>query len=380
MRVHRRSHQQPLRVLAVGQTPPPFGGQALAIQCFVTGHYEDIEIHHVRMTFSRSMSDIGRPQLAKIGHLVGLIPRILWARLRTGADLLYYPPAGPDLVPVMRDIVLLLGTRWAFSRTVFHFHASGLSEIYPRLPRWLRTLFLGAYRRPDLAISPSRDNPPDGEFLGARRCVVIPNGVADAAQPPFFPSRAEQPARILYVGVVRESKGVLVLLAACAELQRRGVEFRVALMGEVESPALRSRLQQTIQANDLVDRVELLGPRTGTDKIEWFAKSSVFCYPTHFESESFGLVLLEAMQFALPVVATRWRGVPSVVRDGETGFLVPTRDPACLADALEKLIRNPAAAQELGRRGRARFEAEFTEERFRSRMRSALLELHQEHT
>src|SRR3954451_980664 len=177
----RRALGRPLRVVVVGQPPPPFGGQALAIQCFVSGRYTDVEIHHVRMAFSRSMSEIGRVQLGKLGHLVGLVPRILWTRMRRGAGVLYYPPAGPDLVPVLRDIVLLLATRWAFPRTVFHFHASGLSEVYPRLPRWSRALFWAAYRRPDLTIAPSRDNPPDGEFLGARRCVVIPNGIADIA-------------------------------------------------------------------------------------------------------------------------------------------------------------------------------------------------------
>ena len=70
-----------------------------------------------------------------------------------------------------------------------------------------------------------------------------------------------------------------------------------------------------------------LGTRTGTRQGRCFLDSDVFCYPTHFESETFGLVLLEAMQFELPIVATRWRGVPSSVEDGENGFLVPVRDP-----------------------------------------------------
>lgn len=364
-------------MLVVGQTPPPFGGQAIAIESFVRGSYDGLEIRHVRMAFSASMSDVGRAQLGKLGHLFGLVARVLWARLRFRADVLYYPPAGPDLVPVLRDLVVLLATRWAFARTAFHFHASGLTEIYPRLPAWLRPLFRAAYRRPDLAISPSADNPPDGEFLGARRTLVVPNGIADIA--PASPTSAPSgPPRILFVGVLREDKGILVLLEACALLKRRGVEFRLALVGEPESGDFAHRVQQLTTSSGLTDDVELLGVRTGPEKIDAFACSTLFCYPTQFASESFGLVLLEAMQFALPVVATRWRGVPSVVRDGVTGTLVPPGDAVALAETLESLIHDPGTARMMGQRGRARYEAEFTETHFRRRMHEALLGLREE--
>src|SRR5436309_7281948 len=106
-----RSDSSALRVLAVGQTPPPLGGQALAIQSFVTGRYRDLEVFHVRMAFSRKTDEIGKPRLNKIPHLVGLIARILSRRARTGAKVLYYPPAGADLVPVVRDLFVLLCTR-----------------------------------------------------------------------------------------------------------------------------------------------------------------------------------------------------------------------------------------------------------------------------
>ena len=187
------------------------------------------------MAFSAEMGDVGRPQARKLLHLLSVVVRILWRRLRTGAKVLYYPPAGPDLVPVLRDLVILLATRWAFDATVFHFHAGGLSEIWPRLPRALRRPFRAAYARPDLALQPSAMNPPDGEFLGARRTVVIPNGVPDSADA-GDPVRRPGPPVILYVGVVRESKGVLVLVDACRRLEERGVEFELRIMGSFESP------------------------------------------------------------------------------------------------------------------------------------------------
>ena len=100
----------------------------------------------------------------------------------------------------------------------------------------------------------------------------------------------------------------------------------------------------------------------------------MFCFPSFFECETFGLVLLEAMACGLPVVSTRWRGIPSVVDEGETGFLVEPRDSHAVAERLETLANNAALRNSMGCAGRARFEREFTLPRFVSRMRRMFLE------
>jgi glycosyltransferase involved in cell wall biosynthesis len=180
---------------------------------------------------------------------------------------------------------------------------------------------------------------------------------------------------LLYAGVLRESKGLLVLVEACRLLRERGIDFRLRLMGGPESAEFTERLRAAIAAAGLGERTVLLGTRTGESKHECFRTSDVFCYPTHFESETFGLVVAEAMQFSLPVVATRWRGVPQVVADGESGLLVPVRDPRAFADALESLLRAPDRARDMGRRGRQIYLERFTVERYRSDMARALRSL-----
>ena len=366
---------EPVRVVAVGQTPPPHGGQAIAIESFVKGSYEGIDVQHVRMAFSAEMGDIGRFQAGKLLHLVSVIAQILWWRVRTGARVLYYPPAGPNLVPVARDLVILLATRWAFDTTVFHFHAGGLSEIWPRLPRVLRRPFRAAYAHPDLALQPSALNPPDGEFLRARSTMVVPNGVPDAAPSPSASGgRMGRPA-ILYVGVLREDKGILVLVDACGRLRERGVAFELRIMGAFESPGFEQRVRRAVQERGIGGQTELLGTRTGAEKASWFASSDVFCNPTFFEAETFGLVVVEAMQFSLPVVASRWRGIPSVVMDGESGLLVPPKDPEALADALQLLLDDAGRRERLGSRGRQLYLEHYTEETYRANMESALRSL-----
>jgi glycosyltransferase involved in cell wall biosynthesis len=365
-----------VRVLAVGQTPPPYGGQAIAIESFVRGTYDELEITHVRMGFSSDMKDVGHFRVSKLFHLVGLVARILWARVTTKSEVLYYPPAGPDLVPVVRDIVVLLSTRWAFEQTVFHFHAGGLAEIYPRLPRLAQAAFRRAYFSPDLAITPSAIGTNDAPFVHARRQVVVANGV------PELPSHlrpAPKPARdrpvVLFVGVLRESKGVLDLLRAAAVLKRRGLAFEVRLMGQFAPAEFEADVQSEIRALDLDGDVTLLGVRAGTEKDEAFSEADVFCYPTFFESETFGIVVVEAMRSALPVVVTAWRGVPGLVREGETGFVVPVHDINALADRLALLLTDSEMRARLGACGRQVFLEQFTEEKFRSGMETELARL-----
>lgn len=67
------------------------------------------------------------------------------------------------------------------------------------------------------------------------------------------------------------------------------------------------------------------------------------------------MVLMEAMQFSMPIVATRWRGIPSLIEEEVNGFMVPTQDSLAIANKLEILINNPEKMQQMGERGRELF-------------------------
>ena len=135
-------------------------------------------------------------------------------------------------------------------------------------------------------------------------------------------------------------------------------------MGAYPSPDVEARARRAIRDNGLDDVVVHRGPLTGAERLDAYSRADVFCFPSFYEAETFGIVLLEAMQFGLPVVATRWRGIPSVVTDGVTGFLVPVRDSAGLADRLALLLGDQALARRMGAAGRSAYEERFTLQRF----------------
>ncbi len=215
-----------LKVLVVGQTPPPYGGTPIMVENFLKSNFSDVKLIHVRVGFASHIKEHGKVNLSKILHLFALIARIFYHRIVNGPRILYYVPAGPDRVTVLRDLPLLLSTRWLFERTVFHFHLAGISELYDRLPPWQQWLFRRAYFGADAAIRLSKFTPEDAKRLAAKREYVIPNGIDDpcpecATAQNNHVAEANGPLRLLFVGMLRESKGVMVLIEACQRLAAR---------------------------------------------------------------------------------------------------------------------------------------------------------------
>jgi len=345
------------------------------IERLVQSELEGIRLYHVRMSFSQSMSDLGRVKAGKLLHLARVVLQIVWYRLIHRVRILYYPPAGPDRTPMLRDLVILLCTRWMFSQTIFHFHAGGLCTLYSQLPPPLAWLFRRAYFRPDAAVRLSQRTPPDPEGLQAKREFIIPNGIDDCAGE--YPHRSTggataQRLGILFVGLLCESKGVLVLLEAARRLAAQGVDFRLEIMGEFQSAAFESTVKETIAAGGLADRVDLLGVCVGDKKYQAYARADVFCLPSFFTSEAFPIVLLEAMSFRLPVVATRWRGIPSIVEDAQTGFLADPHSPEQVAQRLADCALDPQLREQLGAAGRKKFAEYYTIDRHLARVHAML--------
>jgi glycosyltransferase involved in cell wall biosynthesis len=363
-------------VLVVGQTPPPYGGQAVMIQQLLSAGIPSIHFCHVRMAFSEDMDAIGRFQFQKVFHLVSVIFRIFFARLRDRPSVLYYPPAGPNRVPFYRDAIILILTRWMFKQTVFHFHASGISTLYPTLNSVERLLFRQAYFKPTVAIRTSALNPDDGKALKAKKSVVIENGVSDEYAR-FSEQIAERGThtvpRILFVGALYESKGVRILVEACRILKAQGIAFELECVGLFESAAYASDIKAVVGSSGLSGQAYFPGVLTGDDKWKAYARADIFCFPSFFESESFGLVNIEAMQFELPVVSTKWRGIPGVVKEGSTGYLVEIRNPEQVAEKLGLLLNDKALRQRMGQAGRDLFLERYSEMMWRSRMEEVLI-------
>ncbi len=196
-------------------------------------------------------------------------------------------------------------------------------------------------------------------FLGERypdaasRLHRVYNGIDLGLFPPADFTAA--PPTILSIGRLIEKKGFGDLVAACRLLQERGIDFRCEIIGE---GPLGAALDEQIKSAGLTNKVTLAGSLPQREVSGRLARSAVFALPCVAETgggmDNLPTVVMEAMAAGLPVVSTAIGGVPEMVGEGSTGLLVPEHQPAALADALTRLLADPAFARSLGETGRER--------------------------
>ncbi|MCI0451928.1 MAG: glycosyltransferase [Candidatus Latescibacteria bacterium] len=176
----------------------------------------------------------------------------------------------------------------------------------------------------------------------------------------YVASDERDAARIVAGGSLVEKKGLVYLVEAAALLRARGVSVRVELVGE---GAERRALENAIARHQLGEAVVLVGSMPHEQLVERMRTSAVVVLPCIETRDGYmdGIpnLLIESLALEVPVISTPISGIPELVVDGETGLLVPPRDAAALANAIESLVRDPARGRSLGRAGRARVETMF---------------------
>jgi glycosyltransferase involved in cell wall biosynthesis len=193
------------------------------------------------------------------------------------------------------------------------------------------------------------------EGIPAERIVVIRNGIAPLPAGDRDGTRralglpGDRPV-VLSVGMLRPEKAFEVLVEAASRLPP---EATVLIAGDGDE---RGRLEGRIGELGLGDRVRLLGVRRDVPDLLAAADVCVCC--SDFEGGP--LSVMEYMAAGKPVVATRVGGMPELVSDGETGALVPPRDPDALASAINALVADPGRRASMGERAQDKFEAELS--------------------
>lgn len=167
------------------------------------------------------------------------------------------------------------------------------------------------------------------------------------------------PVRLLYVGYLKHMKGLNYLLEAVAALVREGRDVRLTLVG---SGPLESELREQMHVLSIRGRVEFLGyVAMGPALNAAYDAADVFVFPSL--SEGSPRVVLEALAHSLPTVSTKVGSVPDLIRDRETGLIVPLRDAGAIADAVRALLEDEALRRRCGEGGFA-VAREHTVERF----------------
>ena len=259
--------------------------------------------------------------------------------------------------PIAPLVMRLHGSSYAFQR-----FSGGTVSPGTRLDRRLE---LGALRRCAAISAPSQFQAQEasrhtGRGLG--EITVIPNPLASVLLADA--SAAEGLAdshTILYTGRLAPVKGIAHLLDAAGEVCRQAPDARFVLAGPWQMGPKPEEWGFGTNGEVFGDGVKWKGHVSWEQMPALYRSASVFVMPSWFES--FGISVIEAMAFGLPVVASNAGALPEIVEDGVTGFLVPPGDARALAAAIMKLLQDPALRHRMGRAGRLRVLERYSAER-----------------
>lgn len=250
-------------------------------------------------------------------------------------------------------------------RLLVHWHSDVINKGL--LGKILRPLESALLRRADCIVATSQVYADASETLRPfkNKVAVVPIGVPDVehegADLKLSASLDEQirdKKIILAVGRLVPYKGFNVLIDAANHLSDESV---VVIVG---GGPLQQELQQAIEIAGVQDRVVLAGRLSDAALHALFERATLYCLPSTYRAEAFGVVLLEAMTYGLPIVATDipGSGVPWVNQHGTSGLNVPVGDPVALADACNQILASSELRDRLSEGARQRFTEEFTEE------------------
>ncbi|HYN21250.1 MAG TPA: glycosyltransferase family 4 protein, partial [Thermoanaerobaculia bacterium] len=349
----------PLRVLLVANTLPPrdvsgVGEQVLQLAAGLRAAGCEVEV------LGRGPGQVGGPKVLFPLFAVPAVRRAL-RRFRPHVVQVHESDGGlaawwvrslaSRLDPEPRLVALLQVSYIEERRAVRPLTADGRVLGRPgsveRRFRWLKAPFqilLGRLtaRSADLVLAPSAATAAElRRDYGVRDVAVVPN--VTGGLPVQVTAVAEPAGYLLFVGRLRIRKGLEILLEALRQVRERFPEVRLVIAGDGEHRKVLEKLA-------LGPSVRFLG-RCDAGQVRGLLQSAVaLVVPSIYEGMP--LVVLEAMESSVPVVASRVSGIPEVVADGETGWLVPPEDPGSLAAALSEVLANPEEARRRGDAGR----------------------------
>ena len=366
------------KILFIMHMPPPVHGAAMVGQYIndSDGINREFECHYINLTTAKNLQDIGKVGMRKLFDFFKLLRKIRKMLNEVKPDLVYITPNACGGA-FYKDFIVVQMIKAMGYRVVVHYHNKGVAThqnrwldnaLYKRFFKGIKVILLSECLYDDVR-----------KYVDRRDVFVCANGIPAlqvcCSDSMLGPVLEDDIHHFLFLSNLLISKGVVVLLDALQILKDKGHRFVCDFVGG-ETVEMNARLfAEEVVKRGLEGMAVYHGRKYGKDKEAFFCSTDVFVFPTFYHNECFPLVLLEAMEHGLPCISTTEGGIPGIIEDGQTGYLVPKHDAQALAEKMQILLSDTDLRCSMGKNGRDKLEREFTLDRFEKRMCGILEEL-----
>lgn len=361
------------KVLFILHIPPPIDGAAMVGQYIKNSTIinEHFDADYINLSAAFDLKEIGKFNAAKFNVIWNILKEVLGILRTNKYDLCYMTltAKGPGYY---KDFLVVVLLKLYKSKIIFHFHNKGVAQssknwfnhiLYKFVFKNTQSILLAPTLYKDIQ-----------KYVPENKVYICNNGIPKIELTSFNTSATKDASdfcKFLFLSNMMEEKGVFQLLEACAILKAKNLKFQCDFIGGW-SDVPEADFKHKIKLLGLQNEIRLHGKKYDEEKIKFFQNADVFVLPTYYHNECFPLVLLEAMQFALPVISTPEGAISEIVLENETGILTKQKDVIALANAMEFMLKNPKERLKMGTLGQIRYNKLYTLHTFEERM-SAIL-------
>ena len=252
---------------------------------------------------------------------------------------------GSDIVSSSRKSIYIQILRLFGSKIIYHFHGASFMEHYRSASKRTQSRMRALFGKVDIVICLSESWRQYITYIAPRSNIkVVPN--ATHLPELCVKQNSDDLVHLTFLGLIGERKGLFDLLRVVRRLIDNDLKIKLSVGGNGES----NRLQATIKSLELNDSVNFLGWISEKQRDKLLRETDIFVLPSY--GEGMPMSILEAMSYSVPVVSTTVGGIPELVSDGETGFLIEPGDLDVLYRKLKCLIEDKELKKKFGEKAR----------------------------
>ena len=355
------------KILLIMQLPPPVHGASVMNQLIKDSTLinTSFDCDYINLATAKDINDLQKNRFSKYILTLGIVSKAVFKMLFNRYDYVYVT-LFPYGLAFIKDSIIVLLARLLRLKPLLHLHTYGFKEGSEKSARW-KSYYTFVFKNTEV-ICLSELLTEDIEYIYKGKIFILPNGVPQVNFENKY-KNANDPVSLLFLSNLIKGKGILVLMDALEIIHKKGLDFRFRVVGSERDVTYRM-LEDIARQKGLENHVIIAGAKYQEEKHEEYRNAGVFILPSNYDT--FGLVLLEAMQFGVPCISTNIGGIPDVLGGGR-GVIIKAITAEALAEALEYVIKNPEIRLEMSRKGFDYFKDNFTDKIFEKRLMNILM-------
>lgn len=360
------------KILFIMHMPPPVHGAAMVGEWIHNSKSinEEFECYYINPSVSTRVSEVGKLKIKKVFLFITLLYKILRTIRKVRPNICYYTPTS-DGWGIYRDALTISLMKLYKIKILLHFHNKGVKKYSSH--KFAKIAYRIIFKDIKIILLAKELYEDVNAFIKTENVYILPNGIPQTISESEYQNiinerqKGSDKNRILYLSNMMSEKGIWVLLEACKLLKTENIKFECHYIGNWGDTTSKA-FQEEINKRELQNYVFVHGPKYNNEKQEYLMNSDIFVFPTFYHGETFGLVLLEAMEYGLPCITTPEGGIPSFIHQNKNGILVSQNNPQELYIAIKDLIINKERRIQLGQEGRKLFIQKYTIKEFENNL------------